>query len=93
MKELVAMVDQWGRALLAHSTNDWYTIAKTQHGDFSDLSLFETRPSDQLNAQRAHDIIAAYTLAFFDKYLRGRDSDLLKASSAKYPEVTFSKKQ
>jgi len=95
MKELVAMVDQWDRSLLAHSTNDWYqvTIAKTEHGSFSDLTLFGPNPPDHLDPQRTHDIIATYTLAFFDKYLRGRDSDLLKAPSAKYPEVTFSKKQ
>jgi hypothetical protein len=32
-------------------------------------------------------------LAFFDQYLQGERSDLLKAPSAEYPEVTFRKKK
>ena len=42
---------------------------------------------------RGHEIIAAYTLAFFDRYLKGRTSDLLDAPSVRYPEVTFRRRQ
>ena len=94
MKELTAMTTQRDRQFLDRSTGDRYevTIAKTQHGHFSDFLLFFPPRSDELDARRAHEIIVAYTLAFFDKYLRGRDSDLLAAPSGKYPEVTFQKR-
>lgn len=93
MKEMIAMTQAWDRSLLDHSTNDWYeiTIAKTQHGHFSDFLLFFPRNPAELDPRRAHEIITAYTLAFFDKYLRGQDSDLLKAPSDQYAEVTFKK--
>jgi len=94
LKELIAQTQKWDRSLLEHSTNDWYeiTLAKTEHGNFSDFMLALPQNPDELDARRAHAIIIAYTLAFFDKYLRGQDSDLLKAPSGKYPEVTFRKK-
>ena len=94
MKELIAQTKEWDRSLLEHSTNDWYeiTLAKTEHGNFSDFMLALPPNPDELDARRAHTIIVAYTLAFFDKYLRGQDSGLLSAPSAKYPEVTFRKK-
>jgi len=83
------------RSLLEHSTDDWYgvTIVKTQHGHFSDFLLFFPKNPAELDAHRAHDIITAYTLAFFNQYLQGERSDLLKAPSAEYPEVTFRKKK
>jgi predicted dienelactone hydrolase len=94
LKELIAQTEAWDRALIEHSTGDCYevTIAKTQHGNFSDFMLAIPQNPAELDARRAHAIVIAYTLAFFDKYLRGQDSDLLKGPSAKYPEVTFSKK-
>jgi len=94
MKELIAMTIARDRSFLDRSTNDRYeiTIAKTQHGHFSDFLLFFPPRSDELNARRAHEIIVAYTLAFFDKYLRGQDSVLLSGPSDKYPEVTFQKR-
>ncbi len=95
MKELIEKTEAQDRSLLEHSTNDWYeiTIAKTQHGHFSDFLLFFPKNPAELDAHRAHEIITAYTLAFFDKYLRGQKSDLLKAPFADYPEVTFRKKK
>ncbi|MEK6322557.1 MAG: dienelactone hydrolase family protein [Acidobacteriota bacterium] len=93
MKEMTAKTKAWDRSLIDHSTNEWYevTIAKTQHGHFSDFLLFFRRNPTELDPHRAHEIITAYTLAFFDKYLRGQSSDLLKAPSDRYPEVTFKK--
>jgi predicted dienelactone hydrolase len=94
MKEMVAMTKAWDRSLVDHSTSDWYevTIAKTQHGHFSDFLLFFPRNPAELDPRRAHEIITAYTLAFFDKYLRGQESDLLRVPSLQYPEVTFKKR-
>jgi predicted dienelactone hydrolase len=95
MKELIEMTEAHDRSLLEHSSNDWYeiTIAKTQHGHFSDFLIFFPKNPAELDPHRAHEIITAYTLAFFNKYLRGQGSDLLKAPSADYPEVTFKKKK
>lgn len=94
LKELIAQTKAWDQSLLVHSTNDRYeiTIAKTQHGHFSDFMLAFPAGPDELDARRAHAIIVAYTQAFFDKYLRGQESNLLKAPSPEYPEVTFAKK-
>ena len=39
--------------------------------------------------RRGHEIIAAYTLAFFDRYSKGGESPLLRAASLDYPEVAF----
>ena len=91
MKELIAMTRERNRVFLERSSNDRYeiTLARTQHGHFSDFLLFIPPRADELEARRAHEIVTAYTMAFFDKYLRGRDSELLKAPSAAYPEVTF----
>lgn len=43
-----------------------------------------------INAQRGFDIINAYSLAFFDRYLEGRPAALLDGPSKQYPEVLFS---
>jgi dienelactone hydrolase len=94
LQELITQTKAWDQALIEHSTNERYeiTIAKTQHGHFSDFMLAIAPAPGELEARRAHAIINAYTLAFFDKYLRGLSSELLKVSAAEYPEVTFSKK-
>jgi predicted dienelactone hydrolase len=42
-----------------------------------------------INAQRAHDIINAYSLAFFDRHLKGRTAALLDGPTEQYPEVLF----
>jgi predicted dienelactone hydrolase len=80
-------------AARARATSDWYdvTIARTNHGHFSDLPLFLSLFQDAslLGAQRDHEIISAYTVAFFDRYLRGRASPLLEGTASPYSEATF----
>jgi hypothetical protein len=91
----MAMVNGWTNDFAAKSTGPVYqvTIAKTHHGHFSDLTLTlyrdYFRDSTWIDARRAHSIINAYTLAFFDQYLRHRRSELLQASGTPFPEVTF----
>ena len=89
------MTKNHDQSLMDHSKSQWWqvTIEKTEHEHFSDLSLFSPPNPAEMDPGRAHEIINAYTIAFFDKYLRGRDSDLLKGPSSKYPEVTFEKKK
>jgi len=42
-----------------------------------------------IRAQRAYDIINAYSLAFFDQYLEGSPAVLLDGPSRQYPETLF----
>ena len=42
-----------------------------------------------LDAQRGFDIVNAYSLAFFDRHLKGRPSALLDGPPKQYPEVLF----
>ena len=46
-----------------------------------------------INGRRAHNILNAYSLAFFDRELRGRACGLLDGPSVQYPEVTFDARQ
>jgi hypothetical protein len=39
--------------------------------------------------ERAFEVISAYTLAFFDEYVKGRDVILLDGDNAEFPEATF----
>jgi hypothetical protein len=42
-----------------------------------------------IDGQRAHRIVAAYTLAFFDRHVRGLPAPLLDGPAERYPEVLF----
>lgn len=42
-----------------------------------------------LDAQRAHRIVNAYSVAFFDRQLKGRAAALLDGPPEPYPEVLF----
>jgi Platelet-activating factor acetylhydrolase, isoform II len=43
-----------------------------------------------IDAQRAHHIINAYSLSFFNKHLLGHTEALMDAPASQYPEVIFS---
>ena len=42
-----------------------------------------------IDGQRAHGIINAYSLAFFDRHLKGQSADLLDGPARQFPEVSF----
>jgi predicted dienelactone hydrolase len=72
-------------------------IPGTFHIDFTDLDLlspmFPTIGfSGPIGSQRAHEIINAYSVSFFDKYFKGEPEALLAGPSAHYPEVIFAKR-
>jgi len=46
-----------------------------------------------IDGQRAYNIINAYTLAFFDRHLKGRPVALLDGPAEQYPEVIFEKRR
>lgn len=55
-------------------------------GVASSLGLTDSGP---IQGTRAHDIMDAYTVAFFDKHLKNQSEPLLAAAAAAYPEVQF----
>ena len=42
-----------------------------------------------IDRRRAHDIINAFSVAFFDRYLKGRPATLLDGAARAYPEVVL----
>jgi len=64
------------------------------HIDLTDLSYAspffpKIGFSGPIGIQRAHDIINTYSVAFFDKHLKGTTSTLLNRTTKQYPEVIF----
>ena len=64
------------------------------HIDFTDLDLLSPiLPmigfSGPIGAERAHTIVNAYSVAFFDKHLNGAKAALLDGSAAQFPDVIF----
>ena len=64
------------------------------HIDFTDLNLLS--PGFPLigfigpvGSQRAHEIVNAYSVAFFDKHLKGERVALLDGPAPQFPEVLF----
>ena len=80
---------------LAKSRGDRYelTIRGARHGHFSDLVVFYPQSPKDIPARRGHEIINAYSLAFFDKHLKGTGGELLERIPSPYPEVDFAKKK
>jgi len=69
-------------------------IRGTRHMNFSDFSLYGhaslarlTDVAGKIGGKRCIRILNDYVLAFFNKHLKGQDSDLLDGSSPEYPEV------
>lgn len=93
IRDMGMEVQRYDSAARARAGGDWYdvTIARANHGHFSDLPLLLKTFQDTtlVPPRRGHEIITAYTLAFFDRYLKGIESPLLAAPSPQFPEVAF----
>lgn len=81
-------------------TGDGYylQIPKMYHVNFTDLPYWspvttQLGMTGPINGQRGFDIINAYSLAFFDKELKGMPSSLLNGPSKLYPEAKFETRQ
>ena len=63
------------------------------HLDMTDAPFLplavEAGLSGPIGADRAHRIVNAYSVAFFDRHLRGRPTPLLDGPTAQFPEVRF----
>lgn len=84
------------RGLYNNLSNDGYylQISDIFHLNFTDFPYWSPITSQlglsgSIHAQRAFDIINAYSLAFFDKHLKNQVSPLLNGNSKLYPEVNF----
>ena len=76
----------------AHAEAYFVQVPGMFHIDLTDLTyvspLFPRLGfSGPIGGQRAHDIINAYTLAFFDRHLRERPAPLLDGPASRFPEV------
>ena len=79
------------------SVSYFLQLPGTFHSNFTDVPLWSplvtwlgiTGPMD---GGRAHDIINAYSLSFFDRHLRGFPASRLQALSTQFPEVHFEKR-
>ena len=84
------------RLFYERAKNDtYYVIVKgTKHFNYSDFSLFSPDYKKAgllgpIDGGRMERIMSDYVLAFFDKYLKGKDAPLLKGPPANYPEIEF----
>jgi predicted dienelactone hydrolase len=82
--------------VLAGLTDDGYllTIAGTKHFDFSSFPLLSPLTSviglkGPIDGNRVVEIVNTYSLAYFNRYLKGQNSSFLAGPSDAYPEVKF----
>ncbi|MCL4562236.1 MAG: carboxylic ester hydrolase [Chloroflexi bacterium] len=97
-KDIALTIDTM-RAVYDHLPGDGYyvQIPNMFHINFTDVPYWSpimpligfTGP---ITPQKGFDIVNAYTLAFFDKELKGQPSPLLNGPSTQYPGVTFEKR-
>lgn len=64
------------------------------HSNFTDLPNWSALAAPlgltgPIDGQRAHRIVNAYSLAFFDRHLLGHPANLLDGPAKQYPEVLF----
>lgn len=69
-------------------------VPGTFHSNFTDIANWTPIAewlgvAGPINAQRAHDIVNAYSLAFFDRHLVDPQGGLFDRSARLYPEATF----
>ena len=88
------------RTVYNHLIGDGYyvEIPGMFHINFTDLPywspvLGQIGMAGPINRQRGFDIVNEYSVAFFDRELKGQSSPLLNGPSKKYPEVIFSSRR
>lgn len=83
----------------ASKADAYFVVVKgSKHWNFSAANLLaaldkEGRFVGKIPGDRMETIVSSYVLAFFDKYLKGKDSPLLQGDSAEFTEVEFSSRQ
>lgn len=73
-------------AILARHGGERITIRGARHANFSDMPLIwpirRMVAAGPVSAPKAHGLISAYAVAFFQKHLRGEDPPLLRPGAA-----------
>jgi fermentation-respiration switch protein FrsA (DUF1100 family) len=69
-------------------------IAGFKHGSYTDMVLWPHEKTARrvlgiIEGPRAVEIINAYSVAFFDRYLKGEEQPLLAGPAGEYTEVTI----
>jgi len=84
------------RAVFASLTGDGYflQVSGMFHSNLTDIPSWSPLwpwlgVAGPIDGQRAHSIVNAYSLAFFDRHLKGRSAALLDGPAEQYPEVRF----
>ena len=84
------------RAAFENLPGDGYFVRITGmfHANLMDIPYWSPLTSQlgitgPIDSQRAHSIINAYSLAFFDRHLKGQPAALLDRQAEQYPEVIF----
>lgn len=78
--------------VMTHSLNDTYylTVDGFFHQSFTDISLISPRMFARgMTPEHNVDITRSYTLAFFDRYLKGEQQGLLEGPSDRFPEAAY----
>lgn len=78
--------------VMTHSLNDTYylTVDGFFHQSFTDISLISPRMFARgMTPEHNVDITRSYTLAFFDRYLKGEQQGLLEGPSDRFPETAY----
>ncbi|QOS81191.1 prolyl oligopeptidase family serine peptidase [Paenibacillus sp. JNUCC31] len=82
--------------VMTSSLNDTYylTVDGFFHQSFTDISLISPQLfAKGMTPEHNVDITRSYTLAFFDRYLKGEEEQpLLEGPSARFPEATYDTK-
>jgi predicted dienelactone hydrolase len=69
------------------------TVAGSSHPDFADFfytnPFFKRLDKKAISNERMRQVVDAYLVAFFERYLKGKQEPLLDKPSERFPEVTF----
>lgn len=71
-----------------------FYIEDTEHYDFTDMPAFSPLApylglKGTLDGEQVSKIVNTYSLAFFDRYLKGETSVILDLPSAEFPEMIY----
>ncbi|WP_336764803.1 alpha/beta hydrolase family protein [Paenibacillus sp. USHLN196] len=81
--------------VMTSSLHDTYylTVENFFHQSFTDISLISPKMFARgMTPEHNVDITRSYTLAFFDRYLKGEEQPLLQGPSSQFPEATYDSK-
>ena len=87
----------WSTFDRSRSTSYFVQVPEMFHANLTDVPLFSPLSSQlgitgPIDGRRAHAIVNTYSLAFFDRHLRGRAAPLLDRRDPRFPKVTLNKR-